>query len=501
MPVARNLEELQRSSPQRDDALAQALKLGGWLLLCVLVLSLTVNEVLGWLVSPAAVERDPPGQGRDIPSISSDKLASLLGNANAELKLWSSPAEGGQRGGESVAAAAARLSAEFTSLRDGVRALQESLAKSRSVGSAVGLETWDHDKRQALLKKEQVAVEEQGSRVHALARRIIQGHEEHQASRGGRGGDGGGDGAGAATFQRPADEERELMNKLGFGLGEADVGGLRLRLREMEAQINAAVSTEDAEQTADRYAAAVREGRGAQGGAGDRPGQAREEEITRVVEEVVLSVDPPLVRESCVSVELAQNVTKMELERYGADRTGIPDYAMGPAGARVISRLTSETFEAPMGFFEKMASRRRKDSLQAVSQPPVAINPESRLGMCWAMKGREGKLTVKLSQPITVETVSLEHAPRELLLNKGISAPKDFTVFGHRKDLGVTDENGDVLVDGQYKIEGDVIQSFEVAEEYRQEEYSVVTLQVHSNHGEEAYTCIYRLRVHGQPAS
>lgn len=31
--------------------------------------------------------------------------------------------------------------------------------------------------------------------------------------------------------------------------------------------------------------------------------------------------------------------------RYGADRTGIPDYAMGPAGARVIPSLTSDTHE------------------------------------------------------------------------------------------------------------------------------------------------------------
>lgn len=96
------------------------------------------------------------------------------------------------------------------------------ISKSRSVGSAVGLETWDHDKEQASLKKGQAKVEEQSGRVHALARRIIQEHEEHQAS---RVGGGGGDAAvAAATFQRPADEERELMNKLDFGLGEADVG-------------------------------------------------------------------------------------------------------------------------------------------------------------------------------------------------------------------------------------------------------------------------------------
>lgn len=90
----------------------------------------------------------------------------------------------------------------------------------------VGLETWDHDKTQALLKKEQAAVEEQSGQVHALARRVIQEHEEYQRSRGGGDGATAVDGgpAAAATFQRPADEERELMNKLDFGLGEADVG-------------------------------------------------------------------------------------------------------------------------------------------------------------------------------------------------------------------------------------------------------------------------------------
>lgn len=36
---------------------------------------------------------------------------------------------------------------------------------------------------------------------------------------------------------------------------------------------------------------------------------------------------------------------------------------------------------------ERMMTSRRKDDLKAVSQPPVAINPESRLGMCWPMKG------------------------------------------------------------------------------------------------------------------
>lgn len=53
-----------------------------------------------------------------------------MGDATQGLKLWVPPAVAGEGGGgESVAAAAARLSAEFSSVQDGVRALQESLAK------------------------------------------------------------------------------------------------------------------------------------------------------------------------------------------------------------------------------------------------------------------------------------------------------------------------------------------------------------------------------------
>lgn len=96
------------------------------------------------------------------------------------------------------------------------------------MGSVVGLVTWDHDKTQASLREEQAAVEEQSGQVHALARRLIQEHEEYRAGLGGGDGNGavaGEDDDSAATSRRRAagEEEQELMNKLDFGLGEASV--------------------------------------------------------------------------------------------------------------------------------------------------------------------------------------------------------------------------------------------------------------------------------------
>lgn len=39
---------------------------------------------------------------------------------------------------------------------------------------------------------------------------------------------------------------------------------------------------------------------------------------------------------------------------------------------------------------------------------------------------------MRLSEAINVSAISIEHGARELLLNKGISALKDFTVVGER---------------------------------------------------------------------
>ncbi|CAM9494970.1 unnamed protein product [Ectocarpus sp. 6 AP-2014] len=497
----RNIEGPQRS--EEGGERTQWLKLGGWTVLglavfwalCV-VSWWTVRDIPGAWVgesSRSAVMKEKLRQRRDSPSISSAKLVSVAGEAAAGLEMWTSLG-----GGENVAVVGAGLVAEFQELQYDMGVLQESLAKSRSVGSVVGLVSWDLNKAQALLKEDQAVLVEQGRQVHALARGVLQEHQEYQSSRDDVRADGEG------RSKRQAGEELELMNKLTYGLGEANVQEILGRLQEVESEVNAAVATQEAEEMAARYAAAAgatREQRGG-GGRGGRPAEVSDEDIARVVEEVVLSVDTPSSPDSCVTVELARNLTRAELERFGADRTGIPDYAMGPAGAHVISRMTSETYEPPMGALEWFRSKRRGASLQAVSPPPVAINPESRLGRCWPMKGSDGRLTVKLARTIKVESISLEHAPREVLLNKGISAPKDFTVVGYPKGRVVRDDDpGDVLVSGgEYRLEGDVIQFFEVAEEYRQVDYGVIALVVDSNHGEGAYTCIYRLRVHGTPS-
>ncbi|CAM9583440.1 unnamed protein product, partial [Ectocarpus fasciculatus] len=179
------------------------LKLGGWMVfglavcsaLCV-VSSWTVREIQGAWAGGAswrsAATKEKLRQRRDLPSVSSAKLASVAGEAAAGLEMWASLQKGGI---ENVADVGAGLLAEFADVQLDMGVLQESLAKSRSVGSVVGLVSWELNKAQALLKEEQAVLEEQGRQVHALARGVLQEHADYQNSRDGARADGAGGGS------------------------------------------------------------------------------------------------------------------------------------------------------------------------------------------------------------------------------------------------------------------------------------------------------------------
>lgn len=56
------------------------------------------------------------------------------------------------------------------------------------------------------------------------------------------------------------------------------------------------------------------------------------------------------------------------LDSYGADGTGIPDYAMGPAGAEVLGSMTSDTFAADVSHHrEKQACLTRSRDVREAS--------------------------------------------------------------------------------------------------------------------------------------
>ncbi|XP_015768986.1 PREDICTED: sperm-associated antigen 4 protein-like isoform X1 [Acropora digitifera] len=182
------------------------------------------------------------------------------------------------------------------------------------------------------------------------------------------------------------------------------------------------------------------------------------------------------------------------LQRWDADKIGIPDYALESAGGQIHSAYHSPTFSsgAPQLLVFGIPL------WYEVKTPRVIIQPGNVPGRCWAFHGREGYVAIKLSQIIKPSSFSLEHMSASLSQfgdNSIPSAPKDFTVWGwgdaHGKDKTKLGEY-------VYDHEGTALQNFPV-QVSPVSNFRFVELRVHSNYGNPSYTCLYRFRVHGEP--
>ncbi|XP_025419059.1 uncharacterized protein LOC112689519 isoform X2 [Sipha flava] len=188
-------------------------------------------------------------------------------------------------------------------------------------------------------------------------------------------------------------------------------------------------------------------------------------------------------------IEQYVNMTmKSTLSIYDADKTGMVDYALESAGATVLGTRCTQTkpstaaltmFGIPLWFIS--------------NGPRLAIQPGVNPGQCWAFIGAKGFLVLKLSKTIQVTGFTIEHLPRSLSENGQIkSAPKDFSIWGLKHE---TDSNGKLLGKYQFKVDGPSLQYFSSVG--TENVFSIVELRIESNHGHEEYTCLYRIRVHG----
>ncbi|KAJ3217065.1 SUN domain-containing protein 3 [Clydaea vesicula] len=194
---------------------------------------------------------------------------------------------------------------------------------------------------------------------------------------------------------------------------------------------------------------------------------------------------------------------------------GSPDYALGSGGAAVLECLTSTTYCAKKTFF----------GCDATQNPPnTIIDKDVSLGKCWPMSGNNGHVGISLSRSITPTSITIEHVAKELnFYNNYKSAPKNFKVYAvftkrpktqlieftkeriNGKDFYLAplitspESYYDVnkISDGSESVYGrSEIQTFRV--ENKVEGVRNVIVKVESNWGNENYTCLYRVRVHGQ---
>ncbi|XP_014439428.1 SUN domain-containing protein 1 isoform X2 [Tupaia chinensis] len=188
----------------------------------------------------------------------------------------------------------------------------------------------------------------------------------------------------------------------------------------------------------------------------------------------------------------ARVIVNNALKLYSQDKTGMVDFALESGGGSVLSTRCSETYETKTALISLFGI-----PLWYFSQSPrVVIQPDIYPGNCWAFKGSQGYLVVRLSMVIYPTTFTLEHIPKTLSPTGNItSAPKDFAVYGLENEY---QEEGQLLGQFMYDQEGESLQMFHTLKR-PDSAFQIVELRILSNWGHPEYTCLYRFRVHGEP--
>ncbi|OWZ18941.1 hypothetical protein PHMEG_0006890 [Phytophthora megakarya] len=132
-------------------------------------------------------------------------------------------------------------------------------------------------------------------------------------------------------------------------------------------------------------------------------------------------------------------------------------------------------------------------------RPETALSETMEMGSCWGVAGSSGRLSVKFSQQIVVDSITIDHIPAQIASDFS-SAPKEFRV------LGISGhplrETVEFIPFGNfsYASNGPASQTFKLTSMLsKRSAIDGITLEVLSNHGHPEYTCLYRFRVHGQP--
>ncbi|EMD31344.1 hypothetical protein CERSUDRAFT_119910 [Gelatoporia subvermispora B] len=232
---------------------------------------------------------------------------------------------------------------------------------------------------------------------------------------------------------------------------------------------------------------------------------------------------------SADSIEVNSLVSQMvddAVWRVYKDDLARPDWALNSAGALVIPSLTSETLEVRPESLVGQLTGVFTGKGYAMGRPPVtALHPDTHNGHCWPFVGTRGQLAVSLAAPVRIDAVTIDHVPKEVASDMR-SAPREMELWAlveGAENLGVVrawrearQEMGEELepypvtlprnaeyvrvANFTYDIHAPRhIQTFPVRPEVQELgiDFGVVVLMVKSNWGKE-YTCLYRMRVHGE---
>ena len=195
---------------------------------------------------------------------------------------------------------------------------------------------------------------------------------------------------------------------------------------------------------------------------------------------------------STPSISSSQEVAKIvreALTKYDADKTGLFDFALESAGGSIVTTKCTEPYQATSAVMSVWGLPFWWDA----NSPRTILQPGSAPGQCWAFRGSYGTVVVKLSSPIFISAVTIEHISPLLSPDGHIhSAPHTLSLSGVGSGDSLTS-----LLNFTYSASGEPVQTFWLGKESQRSRFETVELTVHKNHGHPEYTCLYRLRVHG----
>ncbi|KAH9822483.1 UNC-like C-terminal-domain-containing protein [Melampsora americana] len=180
------------------------------------------------------------------------------------------------------------------------------------------------------------------------------------------------------------------------------------------------------------------------------------------------------------------------------DRDGPRDFAFMPTGGYVIHSLTSKSYVRSNTWRRPWSIMSHSFNTHAKT-PETALRGDGKVGNCWAFRGSVGQLGIGLSSNIDITALSIEHIGAQLAQNDITSAPREFELWGVSDDKDTVAEKTP-LFKGVYSISSpsSTLQMFKLDKSHKLR-FSKVLFKVISNHGNPEFTCLYRVRIHGQP--
>ncbi|PKK78440.1 UNC-like C-terminal-domain-containing protein, partial [Rhizophagus diaphanus] len=161
------------------------------------------------------------------------------------------------------------------------------------------------------------------------------------------------------------------------------------------------------------------------------------------------------------------------------------DFALSTGGAKIISPLTSPTYEQWPTQWYKMAFAKLTGHGITRGKPPVtALQPDVHVGQCWPFAGQKGQLAVLLSRQIYVTAVTYDHVSKTIAMGT-TSAPKEFEIWGFADDEQDKDN-----FDNEHSEHTNTVNRLN-------KPVKAIIMKVINNWDNPLYTCLYRFRVHG----